>query len=194
MPAHRIAPQADRRHATLPTHISHLALAAVEPAAAPALRNGEDHIAVPAGNGRVRENAATGGGNGMPHVWSVGGKEFVEEQGGRCRIVAAGDSARQNSATDIREAWNRSSRADHSWTSAGRTPREGRVMAVLFSKAGRKTKPTPSKYRAGQFWLWCTLTNLWYCVSCRQGGNQLDSWRLESERPLYTAAGKSQII
>ena len=92
MPAHRIAPQADRRHATLPTHISRLALAAVEPAAAPALRNGEDHIAVPAGNGRVRENAATGGGNGMPHVWSIGGKEFVEEQSRRCRIVADGDS------------------------------------------------------------------------------------------------------
>jgi len=61
MPAHRIAPQADRRHAKSPTHISRLALAAVRSAADPALRNGEDHIAVPTGNGRVRENAATGG-------------------------------------------------------------------------------------------------------------------------------------
>jgi len=61
IPGHRNAPQADRHHAKLPAHISRQALAAVEPVADPTLRNGEDHIAVPTGNGRVRENAATGG-------------------------------------------------------------------------------------------------------------------------------------
>ncbi len=30
--------------------------------------------------------------------------------------------------------------------------------------------------------------SLWYCFSCRQGGNQLDLWRLVRERSLYSTA------
>ena len=33
-----------------------------------------------------------------------------------------------------------------------------------------------------------TQRSLWYCFACRQGGDQLDLWRLVHQRPLYASA------